>query len=389
MVDFDRDETEKLIRSSIREITNGYGDDYWREVFLEKRFPEEFWNDLAEGGWLGTMIPEEYGGQGLGLQEMVAVVEEVAMAGGWPATTFLLRDPVMGAGTIVEHGSDEQKARWLPGFVEGETNWATSITEPEAGLNTTNIDTFAEKDGEEYVIDGRKIWASGIEQADRFTLLARTKPKSEVDSPSHGLTMFVIDPSAEDVEYKPIETDVFSPQETHNLYLDGVRVHESQVIGEPHEGLRHIFDTLNSERVILAIDTVATGAYALEKASEYAREREVFDSPIGSHQAIQHPLADAHADLECAKLVIRKAAWLYDNNRPAGTASNIANLKGGEAAWNACEAAMTTYGGMSASAELGISKIWGYVRHMRIAPVSEQMIRNYLAERALDLPRSY
>lgn len=389
MTTFEDTEMDRLIRSSINDIVKDFGEEYWREIRTSKRFPTEFWDRLADDGWLGIAIPQEYGGQGLGMQEMVTVIEEVGRAGGWPAGLSFVLTPVFGGETLVAHGSREQKERWLPRIVKGDAKWALGVTEPDAGLNTLNLSTSASRDGSEWVIEGRKMWISGAADADRITLLARTLSRDEANRPSHGYSVFLVDPDKPNLDYDEIDVEGYFPDKTYNIYLDGVRVDESELVGTVHEGLPQLFDTLNVERMTTAACCSGTGLYALDQAADYARDREVFDAPIGSHQAIQHPIADALADLECARLMNQKAAWRYDESMDAGTASNIANLKCAESAWHACEAAMSTFGGMSISREMGISSMWSYIRHLRIAPVSEEMILNYLAERELDLPRSY
>lgn len=389
MTDSTKSEMESMIRSSIRNIMEDYDETYWREIREENRFPQEFWNDLADGGWLGVTIPEKFGGQGLGFQEMVSVIEEIGINGGWPACMYFVLTPIFGGETLVKHGNQEQKEKWLPKIASGDAHWALGVTEPDTGLNTTNTSTTARKEGDEYIINGQKMWTSGAAKADRITLLARTIPIEEVDRASHGLSVFLLDPKKEGVEYDQIPLDGYFPDKTYNLYLDDVRVPESTLLGTEHEGLSQIFDTLNTERIAVAATGYATGRYALKKASQYANDRVVFDTPIGSHQAIQHPLADAYADLETTKLMIQKAARLYDSGAKAGTESNIAKLQAGKAAFNACEATMSTYGGMSISKEMGIASMWAFIRHLRIAPVSEEMLRNYIAEKELNLPRSY
>lgn len=389
MPTFESTELERMIRSSVSDLVDDYDDQYWQTIRSENRFPEEFWSAMAEQGLLGVAIPEEYGGQGLGIQEMVAIIEELGLNGAWPVTLTYVLTPCFGGETLVTHGTEEQKERWLPKIASGETRWALGVTEADAGLNTTNVSTQAEKDGDEYILQGEKMWISGVADADRITLLARTLSPEEANRPSHGFSVFLVDPEDPNLEYDEIDVDTYFPDPTYSLYLDGVRVHESDLVGTEHEGLPLLFDTLNTERITTAASGYATGRYALEQASQYAVDRNVFDAPIGSHQAIQHPLADAYADLECARLMNQKAAWLYDNDEFAGTAANIANLNCNAAAWSACEAAMTTFGGMSISADLSIAAMWEYIRHLRTAPVSEEMLRNYIAEQELDLPRSY
>jgi acyl-CoA dehydrogenase len=385
----DESQFQRMIRSSVREIAQSYDREYWHEVHEAREFPQEFWDDLAAEGWVGVSIPEEYGGQGLGMKEMVTVIEELEVNGAWSIGNAFLLVPVFGGETLKAHGTEAQKERWLPELAAGNARFALGLTEPDAGLNTRNISTVAERDGDEFVITGRKIWTSGVHEADRAVVLARTLSPEEADGPNHGLTMFLVDPEKSDVDYDKIELDTFMPEPTFNFYLDGMRVHEDQVIGEVHEGLYNVFDTLNTERIGAAAQMYGAGSYGLQRACEYANEREVFDVPIGSHQAIQHPLADAYADLEVARLMYHKAAETYDAGEPAGPASNIANLKTGEAAWNAIEASITTFGGMSASKEMEVGKISQMLRHNRIAPISEQMLRNYIATKELGLPKSY
>jgi acyl-CoA dehydrogenase len=388
MMDFEQSDMEQMIRSSVSDIAESYGEDYFREKEYEGEFPEEFWNDLGDGGWLGAHIPEEYGGQGMGLQELVVITEEIIKGGGF-STVIELTHLTFGGVILAAHGTEEQKQRWLPEIAAGEVPWSLGVTEPDAGLNTLNITTSAEKDGDEWVIDGRKIFISAAEEAARITVLARSLAPDDADDRTHGFTLFNIDPEDSNVDYDEIPLGIWWPDPTYNLYLDDVRVHESQVVGDVHEGFRHVFDTLNTERVVTATTANSVGHYAIDKAVEYANEREVFDAPIGSHQAIQHPLADAYADLEAARMLNHKAAWLYDNDKDAGPAANMANLRSSQAAWDATDAAVQTFGGMSASAELPISKMHQYVRHERIAPVSEQMQRNYIGHHLLGMPQSY
>jgi acyl-CoA dehydrogenase len=389
MADFSEGELEQLTRSSINDLQDNYDQDYWRRHRRNKEFPAAFWQDLADHDWLGIALPEEYGGQGMGIQEVVWLLEELGSAESWTATLEFIITPIFGGETLVAHGTEEQKSKWLPRIADGEARWALGVTEADAGLNTTNISTFAERDGDVYVVNGEKMWTSAVHEADRITLLVRTLPRDEVDCPSHGMSILLVDPESDGITYDEIPLDLYTGDRTFMVDFDEVRVPASNLVGEEHQGLTHIFDMLNTERITHATQMYALGRYALEKATDYANDREVFGQPIGSHQAIQHPLAQSYADLKTARLMIHKAAWLYDNDEPAGEASNIANLKASQAAWSACEAAMTTFGGMSASSEIGVAKAWEYVRHGRTIPVSEEMIRNFIGERQLGLPKSY
>lgn len=389
MVNFEETEMERMIRSSIHDLMDSYDDAYWADIRESGRYPSEVWTELGENGWLGVAIPEKYGGQGMGIQELALVIEELGASGGWPITLQIVVSPLFGGETLVAHGTEEQKERWLPEIASGEARWGLGVTEPESGLNTTNISTRAERDGDEWIIDGQKTWCSGAEVAERITLLARTLPPEEADKPSHGFSIFLIDPDDPNVEYEEIPLDGYFPDRTYTVHLDGVRVHENDMVGDENEGFGQLFDTLNTERITTAACAAGTGRYALKRAVEYANDREVFETPIGSHQGIQHPLSEAHANLQAARLMNRKAAWSYDNDEPAGSAANMANFLCARAGWNACEAATTTFGGMSLSREMGIAAMTSYVRHLRIAPVSEEMIMNYIAENELGLPKSY
>lgn len=389
MSDLGENAMDDMIRSNVQKIMDDYDDDYWQDVHTSDTFPESCWQDLAENGWLGISIPEEYGGGGMGIREMVKVIEEVCNGGGISIAEHLLGSQVFGGEILVKHGSESLKEQWLPQIADGSAGWALGVTESEAGLETTAIDTFAEKDGDEFVINGGKIFTSRADEADMITLLARTTSLDDVDRASKGMTIFLVDPDDENVDLSEVPLEIWYPSNTFNLFLDDVKVHESQVIGEVGQGLHQIFDMLNVERIGGAALGYSSGSFALRYASNYATDREVFGSAIGSYQAISHPLADAYADIECARAINDKAARIYDDGQDASTYANIAQLKGAEAGWNASEAAMTTLGGMSASAEMPVARIWEFVRHLRTAPVSKEMIRNYLAERELGLPRSY
>jgi acyl-CoA dehydrogenase len=388
-VNFERDEIEEMIRTSVREIAADYGEEYWREVRESGRFPQEIWTDLADHGLVGVALPEAYGGEGMGLQEMGVIIEELARSQAWEVAGQFVLSPVFGGETLKQFGTEAQKERWLPATAAGEMVWALGVTEPDAGLNTTDIDTRAEKEGDEYVVSGRKIFTSGVNWADRIVLLTRTTPVEEVDRPSQGLSILMVDADDPNLAYDEIEMDIFWAEPTFNTYFDDVRVHESDLVGEEGKGLQQLFYTLNAERVTTAYHSLGLGYRSVDRAAEYAKDREPFADPIGSYQGIQHPLADAYAELRTAELMLRKAAWEYDEGSAAGTASNIGNLQAGKAAWSAVEAAMTTFGGMSASKDIGIAKMWDVVRHLRTAPVSEEMLRNYIAEHELGLPRSY
>jgi acyl-CoA dehydrogenase len=389
-MDFELSRQQRMVRESVRDIASEYGEDYWTEVRMEERFPEELYEDLAEHGFLGLLFPEEYNGQDFGMLELVLVMEALAEEGAWEMSGALILSLVFGGVGILEHGTEEQKEEYIPPIRDGESLWAIAITEPDAGSNTANTKTFAERDGDEFVINGHKQWISGIEKADNVLLLAQTIPREEVDDRFDGLTMFIVDPEDVAVTYDEIPMDIYYRDSTYDVYIDDLRVSEDQVLGDVDSGMYQMFDTLNTERITAAAEAWGMGRWVLDRAVEQAKNRSVWDEPIGSHQGVQHPLADAHAELIGARTLVREAAWRYDKQEgDVGEISNVANLQAGKAAWDAAEAAMTTFGGMSVSAELGIGAAWGTIRHYRTAPVSEEMIRNFIGQNSLGLPRSY
>lgn len=380
----------EMMKSAVSDIGSEYGDDYWQEVHEARRPPTEIFEDLADGGWFGAPLPEAYGGQGLDLLDTVVILEGLCEAHCWETTFRFTMSTVFGGISIVENGTEEQKERYLPTIANGDDAWALGMTEPDAGLNTANTTTTAEKHGDEYVVDGRKQWISGMEFADHLLLMTRTTPRDEVDSKFEGMTMFVVDPEAEGIEYSEIPLDTYYTEPTYDLFIDDLRVHEDQLLGEVGEGMYQIFGMLNVERITAALSAWGAGKEALDKAVQYAKDRQVWSDPIGAHQAIQHPLAESHAKMESARTELRKAAWQYDNDvGDVGEASNVANYLACKAAWDACEASMTTHGGMSVSSEMGIAACWGVARHQRTGPVSEEMILNHIGQNVLGLPRSY
>jgi acyl-CoA dehydrogenase len=389
-MDFELSGEQEMMRDTVLDITEQYDDSYWQEVHAEHRQPEEIFDDLAEGGWFGAPLPIEYGGQGLDLLDTVVILEALCEGHCWETTFRFTMSTVFGGVSLVENGTEAQKEEYLPDIAEGQAVWALGMTEPDAGLNSANMTTRAEKDGDEYVINGRKQWISGMEFADELLLITRSKPKDEVEHKFDGMTMFIVDPDSAGIDYSEIPLDLYYPEPTYDLFLDDLRVHEDQVLGEVGKGMYQMFGMLNVERITAALSGWGAGKEALDKAVQYAKDREVWAEPIGAHQAIQHPLAEAHTKLESARTQLRKAAWQYDNQvGDVGEAANIAKYLTCQAAWEASEASMSTHGGMSASQEMGIAAAWGVARHQRTGPVSEEMILNHIAQHALGLPRSY
>lgn len=389
-MDFEWSPEHELIRQAISDIADDYPAEYWREIRNERRFPDEFYSDLAEGGWLGVAFPEEYGGEDMGLLEMVLIAETLAENGAWIGAVTFIGGPVFGGLSILAHGTEEQKQQYLPEIIDGNTTWGLGVTEANAGLNTANITTFAERNGDEFVINGEKQFISGLEHAEKMLLLSRTQKKEEIDSSADGITMFLVDLNEDNIEYSEIPLDIYYPERTYQVHINDLRVSESKILGSEGDGLKQMFATLNAERIVLGACSWGAGKATLDLAVEHAKERDVWSQPIGSHQGIQHPLADAYADLETARLMLEKAAWQQDaQSGNKGEAANLANLQAGKSAFKAAEAAMTTFGGMSASSEIGVSAAWEFIRHARTVPISEEMIWNYLGAHSLGLPRSY
>jgi acyl-CoA dehydrogenase len=389
-MEFATSERERLIRETVREIAADYDRSYWRDHFEAKRFPTEYWQTLADDGWLGTAIPEEYGGEGMGMQEMAVIIEELSRGGdiGATSTVFVLT-PVFGGISIARHGTDAQKERYLPAIADGDCRFAMALTEASAGTNTLNMETRAERDGDEFVVSGQKMWTSGAASADELLLVARTS--SAGDQKSHGLTIFLVpDPGARDgITLTPLEVEIPEFETQYQVDIDGLRVGADRVLGEVDEGMAVLWDVLNTERIAGAATAVGGGLRAIDLAVEYATDRAVFDQPIGAHQAVQHPLAEAYSELLCARLMTAKAAWEWDAGADAGTSANVAKLRASEAALDAADRAIQTHGGNGFTPEYEVYDIWQLMRLIKTAPVPNELVRNYIAEHALGLPRSY
>jgi acyl-CoA dehydrogenase len=388
-MDFELTERQRSIQDEIADITEPYDESYWQAHHEPSVFPTELWEDLAAAGIVGLSVPEAYGGSGLGVLEETVMAEAVSRHGAWRIFPPLSRES-LGATAVSKYGTDEQKRRFLEPTAAGECHWCQAFTEPDAGLNLPNIETRAERDGDEWVIDGGKIWIGGADLADYGLVLARNESTADVDHPAEALSVFVVPMDTPGLDYEEMRTDTYFPTPVYELDFDGVRIDEEMVLLGADDRFVSLFEALNHERITFSAFVVGAGYHAIEKAAAYAKEREVFDVPIGSHQAIQHPLADAYADLELASTYVKRAASTYDREGASvGIEANVAMLKSGEAAWNACEAAMDVFGGRSIDPEVGVGALWQTIRHLRIIPVTEQMIRNYVSERALDLPTSY
>jgi len=385
---FDLTEDQGLIRRTVGELAARFDDHYWLEKDQAHEFPAEFYAAIANGGWLGMTIPEEYGGQGLGITEATLLVEAVARSGGMNAASSIHLS-IFGMQPVVVHGSAELKARTLPRIVNGELHVCFGVTEPGAGLDTTRITTFARREGDHYRVNGRKVWISKALESEKVLLLTRTTPFDEVAGKTDGMTLFLTDLDRDNIEIRPIRKMGRNAVSSNELFIDDLRIPVEDRVGDEGRGFTYILDGLNPERMLIAAEALGIGRGALDKAVKYANDRQVFDRPIGMNQGIQFPLADSLARLDAAELMLRKATWLYDNGKPCGREANTAKYLSAEAGFDAADRALQTHGGMGYAEEYHVARLFREARLLKIAPVSQEMILNYLATHVLGLPRSY
>jgi acyl-CoA dehydrogenase len=392
-MNFELTEDQQLIRSSVAELAAKFDDHYWMQKDLAHEFPTEFYDAIASGGWLGMTIPEEYGGHGLGITEATLLLEEVARSGGGMNAASSIHLSIFGMQPVVVHGSDELKARTLPRIVTGDLHVCFGVTEPGAGLDTSRITTFAKRDGSgenaDYIVNGRKVWISKALESEKILLLTRTTPYDEVTKKTDGMTLFLTDLNRDHVDIRPIKKMGRNAVSSNEVFIDDLRVPVEDRIGEEGKGFSYILHGLNPERMLIAAEALGIGRVALDRAVKYANERVVFDRPIGMNQGIQFPLADSLARLDAAELILRKATWLYDRGKPCGREANMAKYLCADAGFAAADRALQTHGGMGYSEEYNISRFFRESRLMKIAPISQEMILNFLGSHVLGLPRSY
>ena len=386
---------QSLVRRSIRELCAEFGDEYWRERDRTATYPTEFVDALADDGWLGMLVPEEYGGVGMSTSEAVVMMEEIAASGGGFAGPQSIHGGIYNSVPIVKYADEELKEDLLPRVADGDARiQAFGLTEPNAGSDSTAMETRAKRDGDEYVVNGEKVWISRVEDSDYLLLMARTTPREEVEKRTRGISMILVD--LEDaygngLEIERIPKSASRAVHSYQLYLDDLRVPARNLIGEEGEGFYQVLDGLNEERLVIAAECLGLGEVALERGIEYANEREVFGGPIGANQAVQHPLAEAYADLLAAKKVIYSAADRLDDleRTAAGAEANVAKYLAAEAAFEAADAAVQTHGGFGVAREYDVERYFREARLTRLVPVTQQLALNYLGERVLGLPRSY
>jgi alkylation response protein AidB-like acyl-CoA dehydrogenase len=387
-MDFTETAEHGMLRQAVRKIGSDFGHEYFVEKARRDERADELWEALARAGFIGVNIPEEYGGGGMGLLELSMVGEELG-AMGCPLLLMVVSPAICGS-IIARHGREEQKRHWLPKIAGAEDlGWkmAFAITEPDAGSNSHRISTTATRDGDEYVLRGTKYYISGVDEAGAVLVVARTGTDQATGKAK--LSLFVVDADAPGLERTVIPVEIVAPEKQYTLFFDEVKVPAERLIGAEHEGLRQVFSGLNPERIMGSAQGNGIGRYALEKASAYAVERRVWDVPIGAHQGVAHPLAIAKIELDLARLMTTKAAWLYDTGADAGEAANMAKYAAAEASIKALDQAIQTHGGNGMATEYGLATLWGLARLFRTAPVSREMVLNFVAQHSLGLPKSY
>jgi len=388
-MDFALNSDQQQIRASILRLCARFGDDYWLERDREGGFPHEFHAAMAEGGWLGIAMPETYGGSGQGITEAAIMMQAVAESGAAMSGASAIHMNIFGLNPVVVFGTDAQKKRMLPPLIAGRDKACFAVTEPDAGLNTTELKTRAERKGDHYEIIGQKIWISTAQVANKILLLARTTPLDQVRKKTEGLSLFYTDLDRSRVEIREIRKMGRHAVDSNQIFFDRMMIPEEDRIGPEGGGFKSILHGMNPERILIAAEAIGIGLAAVGRAARYARERIVFHRPIGQNQSIQHPLAKAWAELQAANLMMLKAATLYDKGEECGAEANAAKYLAGEAGFKACETAVMTHGGMGYSTEFHVERYLREVLIPRIAPVSPQMILSFIAERVLGLPKSY
>ena len=384
----DRAESHRQIRAAVRDLCSRFPGEYWRKLDEARAYPEEFVRALTAAGWLSSLIPEEYGGAGLGITEASIILEEVNRSG---ANSGACHAQMYIMGTLLRHGSDAQKRKYLPDIAAGKLRLQSfAVTEPTTGSDTTRLKTMAVRTGDRYIVNGQKVWTSRVQHSDLMLLLARTTPLDRVQSKSDGLSVFLVDlrvSGGKAITVRPIRN--MPNHETNEVFLDNLEVPAENLLGEEGKGFRYILDGMNAERILIAAECVGDGHWFIERASRYARERVVFERPIGQNQGVQFPIARAHVNVEAADLMRYKAAALFEEGKPCGAEANMAKMLAADASWEAANVCLQTHGGFGFAAEYDIERKFRETRLYQVAPVSTNLILAYIAEHVLGLPRSY
>jgi acyl-CoA dehydrogenase len=385
---FDLTPEQEQIQDAIQKVCAPFDDDYWLRKDREGGFPDDFHRALADAGWLGIAMPEQYGGAGLGISEAALMMHTISATGAGLSGASAVHMNIFGLHPVVVFGTEEQKKRWLPPLIRGEDRACFAVTEPDAGLNTLKLRSEAVRDGHDYVVTGQKVWTSTAQVANKILLLVRTTPASEAQG-TDGLTLFYTDLDRHKIEVREIDKLGRKCVDSNQIFIDGLRVPVDDRIGQEGKGFSYILHGLNPERILIAAEAIGLGRAALRRATEYAGQREVFGRLIGQNQSIQHPLAQSWMALEAADLMVQKAAWLYDQGRNCAAEANSAKYLGAEAGYSACEQAIFTHGGMGYAKEYHVERYMREAWIPRLAPVSPQLILCFIAEKVLGLPRSY
>jgi acyl-CoA dehydrogenase len=384
---FEYTATQQEIRAAVARLCAGFGPDYWRECDEAGEYPERFVQAMTDAGWLSALIPEEYGGSGLGVLEGCLILEEINRSGGNGAACHA---QMYTMASILNHGSDAQKRKYLPRIANGSLRLqAFGVTEPDAGSNTLKIKTFAKKVDGGYVINGQKIWTSRYFQSHMYLLIARTTPFEEVKRKTDGLTLFLVDIAKAGKSLRGMPIRTMLNHHTNQVFIDDLHVSDEDRIGEEGKGFQYLVDSLNSERLLVCSESIGDGKWFVEQASRYATERNVFDRPIGANQGIQFPIAKAHMNIQAAELMRTRAALMFDAGKPCGNETSMAKYLATEASWEAAEACMTTFGGYGFAVEYHVERKWKEARLFRTAPLSNNLILAQVAQHALGMPRSY
>ncbi len=384
----DRAESHQQIRAAVRDLCSRFPGEYWRKLDEARAYPEEFVRALTDAGWLSSLIPEEYGGAGLGITEASIILEEVNRSG---ANSGACHAQMYIMGTLLRHGSDAQKRKYLPDIAAGKLRLQSfAVTEPTTGSDTTRLKTMAVRNGDRYIVNGQKVWTSRVQHSDLMLLLARTTPLDHVQNKSDGLSVFLVDlrvSGGKGITVRPIRN--MPNHETNEVFLDNLEVPAENLIGDEGKGFRYILDGMNAERILIAAECIGDGHWFIERASRYARERVVFERPIGQNQGVQFPIARAHVNVEAADLMRYKAAALFEAGKPCGAEANMAKMLAADASWEAANVCLQTHGGFGFAAEYDIERKFRETRLYQVAPISTNLILAYIAEHVLGLPRSY
>ena len=390
-MDFELTEEQLMLKDSARKLGEKFGLEYWRDLDGRKEYPVQMWNEICNAGFCGVTIPEQYGGSGLGMLELAIAIEALCGAGGGSTLSqIFMLNPIFGGISLSNFANAGMRQELLPLLISGKATFAMGLTEPDAGSNTLAMRSFATRDGDGWLLNGQKIWITAVPQASKMLVVARTKKLEDVKNKTDGITLFMIDVEREGLEHSSIDKVGTNTLPSSSVFFDNVRLESNEIIGEEHRGFAPLLDVLNTERIVTSAGLIGTAQLAIDLAVNYASARKVFGGkPTGSYQAIQFPLAEAKIQLECAKLMNYKAASLYDHGQPYGSEANMGKFLAGKAAANATDRAMQTMGGMGYAKESDVERLWRDARLFRIAPVSEEMVLNFVAQHDLGMPRSY